>query len=277
MKSYLFIVFIFLSHSIFSQSFDFLPESSSQNIVKHSYYTLSYSEKNEQAEWVAYLLTKKRTIGSLNRDNCKFISDPDVKTGSAKNEDYSKSGYDRGHLAPAADMRFNFTALNECFFMSNMSPQLHSFNAGIWKSLETQVRNWSIEKDSIYIITAGVLENLEKTIPNTSISIPKYFYKIILHKSNSQFEAVAFLLPHEKAYKPLKDYVVTIDSLENLTHIDFFASFPDSVELQFENKILLTNWHFTKTTTNTSTTKPSSNAKSSQCTATTKEGTRCKI
>lgn len=279
MKHLISTLLIVCSFATYGQTFNYLPTSTSKEIVKHEYYTLSYSKKDEQAEWVAYLLTKAMTSGTAQREDCKFAIDPLVKSGSANPNNYKNSGYDKGHLAPAADFRFSALAMSECFYMSNMSPQLHSLNAGIWKTLETLVRNWANEKDSIYVVAAGILVGETSKIPNTDVTIPNYFYKIILHKSSKGVEAIAFLFPHEKATKPLKDYAVSVDSIEKLTHIDFFPALPDIIENKIESTIILSNWDLTLTsnTTNINTeSKPSTDANSIQCAGITKAGKRCK-
>ncbi len=126
--------------------------TSNHQIIEHSTYILEYNEKYEHAEWVIHLLTQDRVAGSFERTD-NFRPDPKVITGSASLADYKGSGYDRGHLAPAADMKWSENVMSESFFMSNMSPQKPGFNRGIWKSLESIVRTWAIENDEIYIVT----------------------------------------------------------------------------------------------------------------------------
>jgi len=125
-------------------------------IVNHFAYTLSYNEKHEQAKWVAYELTAEETQKGVTRTN-DFRSDNAVKTGSVTNADYQGSGYDRGHMAPAADMSWSVQSMEESFFYSNMSPQVPGFNRGIWKKLEERVRQWAVENKDIYVVTGPVL------------------------------------------------------------------------------------------------------------------------
>lgn len=120
-------------------------------IVKHLSYTLSYNEKHEQASWVAYELTEAKTHKVVNRTN-DFRPDNAVRTSSATNVDYQGSGFDRGHLAPAADMSWSEKAMEESFYYNNMSPQVPGFNRGIWKKLEEQVRQWAIDNKDIYML-----------------------------------------------------------------------------------------------------------------------------
>jgi endonuclease G len=105
-------------------SYKYLPTSTTKQIVKHQYYTLSYNEKFEQAEWVAYEL-KKENLKNRNYRRPYFIEDPKVTTGSADWRNYKNSGYDKGHLCPAADMEFDENAYNDTFYTSNISPQKH--------------------------------------------------------------------------------------------------------------------------------------------------------
>ena len=174
-----------------SQSFDFLPTSTTNQIVKHDYYSLSYNEKYEQAEWVAYEL-KKSYVRSSNFDRPYFIEDPKVKTRSADWRNYKKSGYDKGHLCPAGDMEFEINAYNDTFFTSNISPQIHDFNGGIWKRLEQKVRYWATKYDGVYVITAGVLQPNLKTIGQEKVLVPNYFYKILLDNSDGEYKMIAF-------------------------------------------------------------------------------------
>jgi endonuclease G len=156
-----------------------LPEISPNDIiVKHSAYTLNYNEEHEQAEWVAYILTKNRVYGTVKRTN-NFRSDPKVKTGSATLADYKGSGYDRGHLAPAADMKWSATTMSESFYVSNMSPQRPGFNRGIWKRLEQLVRTWAVEYEEIHVVTGTVLKDDFRRIGPNQVSVPEYFVNVI--------------------------------------------------------------------------------------------------
>jgi endonuclease G len=226
-----------------NQSFDFLPTSTTNQIVKHDYYTLSYNEKYEQAEWVAYEL-KKSYVKSSNFDRPYFIEDPKVKTRSADWRNYKKSGYDKGHLCPAGDMEFAINAYNDTFFTSNISPQVHDFNAGVWNRLEQKVRYWSTKYDGIYVITGGVLQPSLKTIGKEEVLVPKYFYKILLDNSNGNYKMIAFLVPNAKSDNPLYTFVVSVDSIENMTGIDFFPKLDDKTESRLEKSSNYKDWSF---------------------------------
>jgi endonuclease G len=226
-----------------NKSFDYLPTSTTNQIITHDYFTLSYNEKYEQAEWVAYELKKKYVINS-NFERPYFIEDPKVKTGSADWRNYKKSGYDKGHLCPAGDMEFAINAYNDTFFTSNISPQLHDFNGGVWNRLEQKVRYWATKYDGIYVITAGILQPNLKTIGQEKVSVPNYFYKILLDNSNGKYKMIAFLVPNEKSNKPLYDFVVSVDSIEKITGIDFFPKLEDKTENSLEKNSDYKSWSF---------------------------------
>ena len=243
-KSLLTFLILILCTSSASSAQELLPTSTTGQIVKHTYYTLSYCEKNEQAEWVFYVLTSEMVRGRQPRTD-DYRPDEKVSSVSAQLKDYRGSGYDRGHLCPAGDMKLNLTSMSESFYLSNMSPQEKDFNAGIWNTLEDQVRKWALTSGRIYVVTGGVLTSNKGKIGSNGVSIPKYFYKVI-YDPREQGEMIAFIIPNENSEKALQNYVVTVDSLESLTGIDFFPGLPDSNEIHLESSLNLSSWSFNK-------------------------------
>ena len=243
-------------------------------IVNHLAYSLSYSEKHEQANWVAYELTKDETVSKYARTD-KFLTDPLVNTKSASDKDYAGSGYDRGHLAPAGDMGWSMTSMSESFYYSNMSPQDPSFNRGVWKRLEEQVRVWANENEAIYIVTGPVLTPGLNTIGANKVSIPKFFYKVILDYREPLVKGIGFILPNSGSKEGLTTYAVTIDSVEKFTGIDFFPTLPNDQEDLIESTINLKSWSWNSTSTNTAKSEQKTTT-SVQCKGLTKSGLRCK-
>src|SRR5690606_29272034 len=195
----------------------FLPTSTTNQIVQHSTYYLSYSEQHEQAEWVAYELKPEHILGGKHK-RPYFNQDPKVSTASAHWNNYKNSGYTRGHLLPAGDRTFSKEAYDETFYTSNISPQLQEFNTGIWNSLEMRIRNFARKNGKVYVVTGGILTNNLKTIGKEKVAVPEYFYKVLLHKQNGNYRMKAYLIPHkEEARKALKNYMVPTDSIEKLT------------------------------------------------------------
>jgi endonuclease G, mitochondrial len=215
-------------------SYPVFTSDQSGETINHTAISLSYDEENEQAYWVSYRLTADMLGGSNKRSN-KFKEDPKVSTQSASPTDYRLSGYDRGHLAPAGDFTTSGTAMEESFYMSNMSPQVPAFNRGIWKKLEDQVRYWAKANEEIYIICGPVVTEKELTLGQNKVAVPQYFYKVVLDIHPPEYKAIAFLLKNEKSSRPLLDFAITVDSLERFTGLDFFPMLPDTLEYRLEN------------------------------------------
>ena len=204
-----------------------------ETIFSHTAYSFSYNEKHEQANWVAYLLTKAHLGAGVERSD-RFVEDPIVSTGTASNQDYAKSGYDRGHLAPAADMSWSEKVMQESFYFSNMSPQLPGFNRGIWKRLEEQVRDWALLYDSLYIVTGPVLSPDLAHIGPNQVSIPKHYFKALI--SLKEKKGIAFYMPNQKSEAPLLQFAMSIDALEEIVGLDLFHLLPELLEQQLESK-----------------------------------------
>lgn len=223
----------------------YLPSSTTGLLIHHKYYSLSYYEKYEIAEWVSYVLTKESLrISNVERAK-RFKNDIKVKSRSAIYYDYSGSGYSRGHLAPAGDMAFNDEAMQESFFMSNITPQKKAFNGGIWNELEQNVRNWAWKSNTLYIATGPVLgkHSIIKQIGKNNVGVPKYFYKVLLDIEDPERKGIGFLIPNKLSTRHLREYVVTIDSIEKLTGINFFKDLlTDIEENKLESKSNISNW-----------------------------------
>ena len=234
-----------------------MPDKVGSKIIEHDHYTLGYNEEHEQASWVAYRLTDHQIQNPITKRKDNFRSDPKVKTGSAALSDYKGSGYDRGHLAPAADFKWSATAMSESFYMSNMSPQVPGFNRGIWKNMESTVRNWAVENDEIYIVTGPVLGNTLGSIGSNRVSIPSQYYKVILDYKKPDIKGIGIIMPNEKSDASLSFYAVSIDEVERVTGIDFFPELPDKIEERIERNINVTNWSWGKSKSYTTNKKSS--------------------
>ncbi|MGN1188961.1 MAG: DNA/RNA non-specific endonuclease [Candidatus Ornithospirochaeta sp.] len=220
-----------------------IPRGGSGEIIEHTGYTLSYSEEYEVPEWVAYELTREEVITQAVERKDNFREDKAVSTGSATLNDYKKSGYDRGHMAPAADFRWSFDAMNDTFYLSNMCPQTHAFNAGIWSDLEEAVRSIAYEDECVYVVTGPVLtDGPYETIGENEVAVPKYFYKVILDYTLPTVKAIGFIMPHENSKEPLSYFAVTVDEVEEITGLDFFPLLPDDEEERLESSLDTTLW-----------------------------------
>ena len=227
---------------------DFLPSTTTGNIIHHTYYSLSYDEAHEQAEWVAYVLRRDSLNKPWVKRTNRFEADPLVESSSATHRDYSNSGYDRGHLVPAADMAFNLVAMQETFLMSNISPQSSNFNKGIWRELEELTRNWAKKFKELYVVSGPVLSMEPKgAIGQNEVSVPAAFYKVLVDLSQPEIKGIAFILPNEISYEPLFKYATTIDHVEEVTGIDFFPeTLSGELETKMEGTFNIDLWEFNK-------------------------------
>lgn len=217
-----------------NQSFFLYPKLSNNQVIENKIYTLSYSEKDEQAEWVAYKLFQNSINLSVKRKD-NFRKDLRVITGSATLNDYKKSGFDRGHLAPAKTMSYSKETMSESFYMSNMSPQKPSFNRGIWKKLEEKVRSWIPISDSLYVVTGPVLDNPLGAIGENNVTVPSAYYKTIVRFKKDKIFGIGFLLKNEKSNQELRSFSVSIDSIEKVTGLDFFYNLDSVVQNSIES------------------------------------------
>jgi endonuclease G len=222
-----------------SQPSDGFPaDNLNDTLLNYTGFTISYNEDNEQPAWVAYILTAAEVQTGNEERSENFRPDKNIRTGSAALKDYSGSGYDRGHMAPAADMKWSPEAMSESFLLSNMSPQDKGFNRGIWSRLEAKVREWALENDSILIITGPVLKGINKYIGENKVGVPDYYFKVIADISSPSYKVISFLLQNKSSTGDIMNYAVTVDSLERVTGYDFFASIPDKVMVERMEKIL---------------------------------------
>lgn len=222
----------------YTKAFDFgwPAYDTHDDIIEHAFYTLKYNEQYEQADWVAYTLKKENLIKPKNKRKNNFRPDPKVKTYSAHPNDYKKSGYDRGHLAPSGDFNWSEEAMDATFYMSNMCPQNPDLNRRIWKDLEELTRQWAFEDEILYIVTGPVLKPGLKTIGKNKVAVPEIYYKVILDIKEPEIKAAGFLFYNKKTSKPLADFIVPIDSVEKLTGLNFFPILPDSLEVSLERR-----------------------------------------
>lgn len=197
------------------------PEGFAGETVDHGFFQLGYNERNEQADWVAYRLSKDELkIPNVPRAG-RFELDPRISSGSSKHHDYSNSGYTRGHLAPAGDMAHSKESMEASFYMSNISPQISGFNGGIWRELEESTRDWAYQSGELWIAVGPVFDDVTKYIGKTSkVRVPAAFYKIIIDLNRKA--GVGFLIEHEISDKHLSEYMQTIDYLEDRLQLDFF-------------------------------------------------------
>jgi endonuclease G len=212
----------------------------------HTNYQGSYVESWELSRWIAYRLTAEMINGLGVRDD-DFRPDPAIPTGSAESGDYTGSGYDRGHLAPAADMTITQEVMDESFFMSNIAPQTPALNRGEWRSVEGLIRSWVLSEDDMYVITGPIISEPFATIGANEVAIPSAYFKVVAEFSPPVARAIAFIFPNEDHIDGIASYIVSIDEVEARTGLNFFSALEDDYEEAFEQAIMIRAFDFSDT------------------------------
>lgn len=216
-----------------------------EEIIQHVGHTISYNSKWGVPNWVAWELTPERTNGGERRaDNFqpdeRIRKDPVVTT-----YDYRGSGYDRGHMCPAADNKHNRRAMNECFLMTNICPQVHALNAGDWEELENKCRTWARKYGAIYIVAGPVIRKGEtyERIGENGVMVPKQFFKVVMRlNADETADAIGFVYNNNDEQHPMAYYARSVDEVEALTGINFFSKLAKDVERKAEAVCDVSRW-----------------------------------
>ena len=221
------------------------PTGARGPVIDYGGFSLAYNEDWEQADWVAYILTREhlQRRWTVRRDN--FREDDRIRSGTASDGDYRGSGYDRGHLAPFADFAWNAQLADETFNFSNVSPQDPAFNRGVWRELEELTRDWAVRDERLYIVTGPVTTGDPQFYigRDNRVAVPKRYYKVLLDLEPPRQKGIGFLIPNEAGDRPLADYAVSIDAVEQATGLDFFAELlPETLERELEGQADYRAW-----------------------------------
>lgn len=222
-----------------------IPSSLPSQIKEYQGFIVSFNKDNHTPNYVAWELLGKEVTGNFDRSN-NFWQDPEID-GCPTHGDYTHSGYDRGHMCPAADQKWSEEAMIDCFVMANMCPQDHKLNAGAWNTLENKERQWA-QRDSAILIIAGPIyyESDNKRIGDTGVRVPGAFFKAFLAPYAPSPRAIAFVYPNSVSPGNMQEYAMSIDDLEEITGFDFFSSLPDEIEMEVEAKYSFKEWNRTR-------------------------------
>lgn len=218
-----------------------IPSGLASQIKAYTGFTLSYNKENRTPNYVAWELLGTEVGGSVSRTDY-FWQDNDID-GCTKHSDYTGSGFDRGHMCPAADQKWSEDAMNDCFVMANMCPQLHDLNAGAWETLESKERLWAKRDSAVMIIAGPIYTDGETYIEKSKVRVPDAFFKVLIAPYLDEPRGIAFVYPHMKCPGNMQDYATTIDEVEKITGFDFFSSLPDDLETKLESTYSFTEWN----------------------------------
>ncbi len=218
-----------------------MPRGMSNTVVRYKGFTVHFNKNLHIPNCVVYEITASEARGKRDREG-DFTRDPKV-AGCPNWWDYRDSGYDRGHMAPAGDMKWDEQAMNETFFLTNICPQDNALNAGMWNDIELKVREWARRDKALIVITGPIVDNNPKTIgQDMDIAVPEAFFKVLLATKTTPMRAIAFICPNRYCGGSLKSYAVSVDEVEERTGMNFFNSLPDDVENQLESTCNLNQW-----------------------------------
>lgn len=218
------------------------PPGKASRLKRYEGFTVSFNRDNGTPNWSAWELLGSETMGEISRSN-RFWQDEDID-GCPHTSDYKNSNYDRGHMAPAADMKWSNQAMEDCFSLTNICPQDHALNSGAWKTLEDKCRLWA-QRDSAIVIVAGpIYERTDRQrIGYNQVRVPSAFFKVILAPYVESPRAIGFIYPNRKSPGNMRDYSMTVDEVERITGYDFFSALPDDLENEIERVTSFEEWN----------------------------------
>lgn len=196
-------------------------------------YSFSYNEPCLVSDWVAYPLYADFAKNRVDRSNSNWEKDPFLtkqsNVSSGGSYEFSTKGYDRGHQIPSADRAGGAMTNQHTFYCSNVTPQLHEFNGGVWEKLERAVRDWSASSDTLYVVTGCIADNTCETVKDhdgQAVAVPKAYYKALLRLKGGNYIAAGFYLKHENTTKEYKEFAMSVKDLEAKTGMNFFVNLP---------------------------------------------------
>lgn len=205
-----------------------------EDIVVHLGYTASYNHTTLTPNWVAWELTAEELSDAYDF-NCPFSRDPNVDNPKASREDYANSGWDKGHMAPRADMKWSAQALEESYYFTNVCPQDHEMNSQAWRKIEELTRRLAKRYGSVYVV-CGPVQSTGRygTIGKAGVQVPDAFFKALAVQTHGGFVTVGFLVENNKQDGSPKRYAVTVDSVEAVIGRNLFPSLPEEAEASFD-------------------------------------------
>ena len=220
-----------------------IPENLPSQIKEYIGFTVSFNKDNGTPNYVAWELLGEEVQNEVSRSN-NFWQDVEIE-GCPAYADYTHSGYDRGHICPAADQKWSEQAMSDCFVMANICPQDHSLNAGAWNTLENKERQWA-QRDSAIVIVAGPLysdDDRQYIGKQNKVRVPGAFFKAIIAPYLDEPRGIAFVYPNMTSPGNMENYAMSIDDLENILGFDLFPALPDNIENVIENKFSFKEWN----------------------------------
>ena len=217
-----------------------VPRGMNDTLVRYDAFDVHFNSERGIANCALYELVNNELYGTVERDN-EFMADPGVK-GCPLPEDYADSGFDRGHLVPAGDLKWNGTAMRQSFMLTNVGPMHKALNEGGWAKLEEKVREWTARDSALLVFTGPVVSDGDTTLASGRVKVPSAYYKVILAPCLRPMRVIAFIYPNGHSGGRLQQYAVSVDEVERRTGLDFFPTLSPEEQQRLESPVNLGAW-----------------------------------
>lgn len=225
-----------------------LPQTSEgEQLIAHRGYTLSFNDKTNCPNWVAWELTNDEVDASATRRSDDFRGDPNVPSQHrVEGWDYKSSGFDRGHMCPAADMKWSEEAMSDCFYMTNICPQVPVLNQQWWEHLERACRRWARQEGCVYVCCGPIFADGKKAQyigKDVEVRVPDGFFKVVLSLNPGKEKAIGFIYNNTTERQTMESAAISVDAVEELTGMNFFPTLEEGLEQKLESTFNLRKWN----------------------------------
>ena len=217
-----------------------VPSGMSDTLLRYDAFEVHFNSRRGIANCATYELVDNELNGTSERTG-EFMPDPNVK-GCPTPADYTGSGMDRGHLVPAADLKWSPAAMRQSFYLTNVCPMHKALNEGGWSKLEEKVREWTALDSALLVFTGPVVSEGDTTLASGRVTVPSAYYKVILAPCVRPKRAIAFIYPNGHCGGTLQKYAVSVDEVERRTGLDFFPTLPVDEQQRLESALNLDTW-----------------------------------
>ena len=217
-----------------------VPVGMSDTLLRYDAFDVHFNSNRGIANCACYEIVVNELNGTSERSG-EFMPDSGVK-GCPTPADYAGSGMDRGHLVPAADLKWNEEAMRQSFLLTNVCPMHKALNEGGWTKLEEKVREWTARDSALLVFTGPVVSEGDTTLASGRVTVPNAYYKVIMAPCVRPRRAIAFIYPNGHSGRRLQQYAVSVDEVERRTGLDFFPTLPDEEQQRLESVLNLDAW-----------------------------------
>lgn len=207
--------------------------TASDCIIEHEGYVVCYNDRLLIPDWVAWELTSDESYGRFPRSQ-GFAADPEWRGMQADDSDYRGSGWTRGHMAPAGDMKWSEQSMRESFYLTNVCPQNAGLNDGSWKWVEEKCRDLARRYEKVWICCGPIVNDGCKTVGSSGVAVPDAFFKVVLMETDEGYEGIGFVFRNSNERQMAEDCCMSVDEVERITGLDFFPALKDDVEDEVE-------------------------------------------